>query len=869
MTSCFEHLKMGTLQQQSILKGQQIGKNKEKDLVHELFSCAAKIHESQTAIYYEDDANREHVLSFKELDNITNKLAQALQKYEKFETTSQSLVAVCMKASHRLPIALLGILKAGMAYLPLNTEVPMSRTKHILEEAQPLIVLIEEGADLSIYEGASTVTYEQLLKEAAEEEEDTLKTKKCSNQLAIVLYTSGSTGVPKGVLIPHVTLLNRLQWQWRELPYVDNEERCVFKTALTFVDSVPEIWGPLLQGRTLVIVPKSVTKDPEKFVPLLEKHQIQRLVLVPSLLHSLLMYLGLRNNDNVLDRLRLWICSGETLSVSLADQFFATFSNKDKILANFYGSTEVMGDVTYYLLSNRAQLQGMEKVPIGRPIDNCIIYLVNKDMRLIPQGEVGELIVAGKNLAAGYIRGRDTHKFLNNPYAIDPEYPKIFRTGDYAKIVKGSIIYEGRVDSQIKIRGHRVDLTEIEKIIAKISGIDKVVVLCYKPGELSQALIAFVTVTDDTTLSSSEIESFLQRTLAPYMLPQIFIIDHIPLLINGKTDRQTLLKQYESFCPNDEDDVAANCDYSGVSDQDLAKARVLFPTVASVIGRNGSALVTLHANFYELGGNSLNSIYTVTKLMDQGYQIGITDFITAKDLAEILDRMKLISSDENPLKETLDQKPYIFETLSDCHKEDAIEIITESFYSKADLEQWLIPDIMRTDYRELMEIMWNPLVEKGLSFAIKSAQNGKTIGVTLNFDLWDEPELILSSKLMIIFDFLEYLEKPIRENKLPKGKGKIIHNSMMSTCSDLNFAENVLVMRQMEEYCLQLAQQKGYVGIFTTNTSPLTQQLGIDVYDYETLLLYQVNRYETPDGNKPFGKAPDNQVAICSLKMIN
>lgn len=130
---------------------------------------------------------------------------------------------------------------------------------------------------------------------------------------------------------------------------------------------------------------------------------------------------------------------------------------------------------------------------------------------------------------------------------------------------------------------------------------------------------------------------------------------------------------------------------------------------------------------------------------------------------------------------------------------------------------------MRADYRELMEAMWNPLVEKGLSFVVKSAQNGKTIGVSLNFDLWDEPELILNSKLMIIFDFLEYLEGPIRENKLPKGKGKIIHNSMMATCSDLNFAENVLVMSQMEDYCLQLARRKGYAGIFTTNTSPLTQ----------------------------------------------
>lgn len=134
-----------------------------------------------------------------------------------------------------------------------------------------------------------------------------------------------------------------------------------------------------------------------------------------------------------------------------------------------------------------------------------------------------------------------------------------------------------------------------------------------------------------------------------------------------------------------------------------------------------------------------------------------------------------------------------------------------------------MPDITRADYRELMEAMWDSLVEKDLSFVVKSVQSGKTVGVTLNFDVWDEPELILKSKLMIVFDFLEYLEGPIREYKLPKGKGKIIHNSMMATSIDLSPAENVLVIRQMEEYCLQLAKQKEYIGIFTTNTSPLTQ----------------------------------------------
>ncbi|XP_077254629.1 beta-alanyl-bioamine nonribosomal peptide synthetase ebony-like isoform X3 [Temnothorax americanus] len=832
---------MSTLQQQSILRGQQTGRNQEKDLVHELFSRAAKVHPNQTALYYEDDAGQEYVLSFKELDNITNQLARALQKYEKTETNSQSLIAVCMKPSHRLPTVLLGVLKAGMAYLPLDAEFPMSRVKHILEEAQPLIVVVEEGADLSIYEGALVMTYEQLLEKAKQEQEDALQTKESLNQLAIVLYTSGSTGIPKGVLIPHATLLNRLQWQWRELPYADDEKRCVFKTSLTFGDSIAEIWGPLLQSRTLVIVPKSVTKDPEKFIPLLEEHQIQRLVLVPSLLRSLLMYLDLRDNDNVLDRLKLWVCSGETLSVALANQFFTTFDNEGKILANFY----------------------------GKPIDNCIIYLVNKDLRLIPQGEVGELIVAGRNLAAGYICERDTHKFLDNPHSIDPEYPKIFRTGDYAKIVKESVIYEGRVDSQIKIRGHRVDFTEVEKVVARIPDIDNVVVLCYKPGELSQALIAFVTITNGTTLSSSEIENLLRKTLPPYMLPQIFIVDHIPLLTNGKTDRQKLLRRYESSCSNDEDHVAMNCDYSGVPSQDLAKARILFPTIASVIGRSSRTPVMLNANFYELGGNSLNSIYTVTKLRDQSYQIGITDFITAKNLAEVLDRMKFILFDEEPLKEAIDQKSYVFESLNDCHKEDAIKIITESFYLKRDLEQCLMQDTTRADYRELVEAMWTPLVEKNFSFVIKSAPSGKIIGVTFNFDLWDEPKLILKSKLMTVVDFIEYLEGPIRDYKLPKGKGKIIHSFLMGTSIDLNPMENVLVIRQMEEYCLQLTKRKKYIGIFTTNTSPLTQQLSTDVYGYETMLVYQMNRYETLDGNKPFGKVPDNQVAICSLKMIN
>ncbi|KAK1116591.1 hypothetical protein K0M31_018273 [Melipona bicolor] len=860
---------MGTIQQQSVLKGRLISNadGKEKDLLHKLFSQAAANYSDQLAIRYEDDEGQEYTVSYGELNELSNKLARALRKLEKPENSSKSFVAVCMKPSHRLSTVLMAILKAGMAYLPLDAEFPMARMKHVLQEAKPFTVVIEQEADPSIYEGTNTITYEQLLKQSEVEEKNDLEYDEDPERTAIVLYTSGSTGTPKGVLLPHATVLNRLQWQWQELPYAEDEEHCIFKTSLTFVDSVCEIWGPLLQGRTLVVIPKHITRDPERFISVLEKYKIQRLVLVPSLLHSMLMYLSLRTKDDVLRSLRLWICSGETLPVSLADQFFATFENGNKILANFYGSTEIMGDVTYHLLSNRKQLQNIEKVPIGKPLDNCVIYIVNKEMRLVPQGEVGELIVAGRNLATGYIHDNESRKFQDNPYAIDLEHSKIYCTGDYARISKGVIVYEGRMDSQIKVRGHRVDLTEVEKAVSKGPGVNKVVVLCYKPGELSQALLAFVTITNDSSICTLDIETFLQATLPVYMLPRIIIVDNIPLLTNGKTDRQTLLKQYESSNLNNENEQCMNCDYTDVPEKDLAKAKVLFPTVASVIGAGGRADVSISANFYELGGNSLNSIYTVTKLQDQGYEIGITEFITAKSLGEVLDRMK-ISTDDEPVENSLNEEEHIFEMLNDSHKEDVIEIITESFYSKADLEQWLMPDITKEDYNTMMEILWNPLVEKDLSFVVKSSKDGRTIGVGLNFDLWDEPELILDSKLMVVFEFLEYLEAPIRERKLPKGKGQIIHNFMMTTSSDLSPAENVIMMKEMEEYCLQLAKRKEFAGIFTTNTSPLTQQLGIDVFQYKTMLTYQVNRYTAPDGTKPFEKAPDNQLAICSLKMI-
>lgn len=151
-------------------------------------------------------------------------------------------------------------------------------------------------------------------------------------------------------------------------------------------------------------------------------------------------------------------------------------------------------------------------------------------------------------------------------------------------------------------------------------------------------------------------------------------------------------------------------------------------------------------------------------------------------------------------------------------------MVTESFYLKADLERWLSPNIKRPDYVELMDTLWRPIVDKELSFVIRSSEkDGTILGVALNFDAYDEPDCVITSQLAIVFEFLEYLERPIRDNKLPYGKGKIFHCYMMATNENLTPAENVIIMHKMEEECINLARRKGFAGIFTTNTSPLTQ----------------------------------------------
>lgn len=872
---------MGSLPDLSILRGETApAPAGQPQLLHRLLEEVAAGPAANTpAVMYQGRR-----ISYAELDAAASRFARAIVRKVRMCSAGGNaanpdgdvLVAVRLPPSDRLLVILLAAVKAGAAYLPLDAAFPPDRVRHILTEARPAIV-ISDQPDPELFRGTIAATYAELQAEAAD-----LSGAPLSDQdglladplLALVLYTSGSTGVPKGVRLPHNVVLNRLRWQWRQFPFGEEEALCVFKTALTFVDSVPEIWGPLLQGRALLVLDKDVTSDTERLVHALEDNQVERLVLVPSLLRAMLMYLKMdaernaeRHNKPLLARLRLWVCSGESLAASLAEQFFAHFASvglDSHWLCNFYGSTEIMGDVTFHVLRSAAEVQGLDKIPIGSPLDNTVVYLLDEHFRPALAGQPGELFVAGRNLAAGYVAGRDPHRFLDNPLAVHPDYVRLYRTGDFARVDKNTLVFEGRTDSQVKVRGHRVDLSELEAALTRVDGVDKGVVLCYRPGEEDQAVLAFVTLREGSQgpLSARQVESALGLSLPPYAVPQVLAVDWIPLLVNGKVDRQALLRGYAESSALDR-----SPDYSGAPDGLADVARVLLDTVAEVLGAAARAKVSLARAFYELGGNSLNSVLTVTRLRDQGFFISVSDFIGAESLGQALECMKPSGAEASLLAESRHQSNFRAELLSEEHKKDVYSMITDSFLQKADLEHWLMPGVSPSDYSELMDQIWEPLVEKKLSCVVKD-EAGAAVACALTFDAHDEPPVQITSKLNIVFDFLEFIEGPIRDNKLPTGRGRVLHSFMMATAASLSPRANVLAMQFMEQEVLRTARSRGFTGVFTTNTSPLTQQLGRDVFGFQTLLDYQVNQYVAPDGTVPFGEAPDSQRAVVAWKPI-
>ncbi|MBL6664318.1 MAG: amino acid adenylation domain-containing protein [Rickettsiales bacterium] len=501
-------------------------------------------------------------ISYRELDKRSDSLAKYLAQNV---VQSERFIALALPYSVERIVAILAVLKAGFAYIPIGEETPIERINTIIEDSGVLTLVSLQRIAVGV---ANIVLGDLNLSD------DAFEVRK--SELAYVIYTSGSTGKPKGVLVEQDKVVARINWLKKEFP-LRAKDKVLQSTSYSFDVSVAEIFWPLLSGATLVILDEEKRKDFRYQADLIEEHQIKAACMVPSAILALL---------KAVERdlpFRYLLSAGEAMSRELVEQYYKYGAQGS--LYNVYGPTEA---VIY--ASVKKVLKG-DKITIGKAIDNSRLYVLNDKLKMQPKNAVGELCIGGDALALGYLHQDQLTKdrFVDSPYGKG----KLYRTGDLVSFSDNlEVQYYGRIDSQVKIRGYRIEIGEIESILLDILEIEEVVVFV---NENSQ-LVAAVVVSGD--VSDEDIKKYLSKFLPSYMVVQFLVrFDELPKLDSGKINKKLV------------QNIAKDKILDVVVSREIIKAKTdkekMMAKIWSDVLRVDLDVVGINSNFFELGGDSL------------------------------------------------------------------------------------------------------------------------------------------------------------------------------------------------------------------------------------------------------------------------
>jgi amino acid adenylation domain-containing protein len=527
-------------------------------------------------------------LTYDELNRRANQLGHYLRRCG---IGPDVLVGICMERSLDMVLGILGVLKAGGAYVPLDPEYPAQRLAYMVEDVKPVVTLTQRRLkELLPPGGRKIVELDGEWDSIGTESTANLAVKVAPENLAYVIYTSGSTGWPKGAMNTYKGIRNRLAWMQQEYQ-LNSEDRVLQKTPFSFDVSVWEFLWPLIVGARLIVAEPGGHRDPDYLARVIVDQQITTLHFVPSMLAAFLSAGGAKWCCSV----KRVLCSGEALLPTLAKQCLVSIPAE---LHNLYGPTEAAIDVSSYRCSQEEMQRG---IPIGKPISNTQLYVLDEQMNPVAEGITGELYIGGAGLARGYWeRPRLTaERFLPKPLStITGE--RLYRTGDLARFQKdGNLDFLGRADHQVKIRGYRIELGEIEAALLSIEEVSETVVTVAEETLGDQRLIGWVLGNGKESLNVNKIRAALKAKLPEYMVPSIFVVlKEMPLTANGKIDRRALPKadvpRAEMYEPPEtpEQEVV-----TGIMEQILGVERI-----------------GIQEDFFKLGGHSLLAMRVITQL---------------------------------------------------------------------------------------------------------------------------------------------------------------------------------------------------------------------------------------------------------------
>ena len=571
-------------------------------------------------------------LTYRELDERSNQLAHHLRS---LGVGPEVRVGLCAERSLELVVGLFAILKASGAYVPLDPSYPRQRLEWMLEDARPAVLLAQPSLLSRLPEAPGARVVPLSLGDEALRGQPTHAPAPLAtpDNLAYVIFTSGSTGRPKGAMNAHRAVCNRLLWM-QQAYELGAQDVVLQKTPYSFDVSVWEFFWPLMVGARLVVARPGGHQEPDYLARLISEQHVTTAHFVPSMLQHFLEQPGLEQCSS----LRRVVCSGEALSAELTQRCLQLLPSAQ--LHNLYGPTEAAVDVTaFHCLPQHAR----RSIPIGRPIANTTIRLLDAHLRPVPTSVPGELFIGGLQVGRGYLSRPEltAERFIPDPFASEPG-ARLYRTGDKARwLADGNLEYLGRLDFQVKVRGLRIELGEIESALEQHPRVRQAVVVVREDSPGDKRLVAYVVPpASEQPPSTTEVRDFLKQRLPEYMVPSAFVaLSALPLTASGKTDRKALPTP----------DLSQSEPRSAYVAPRNAIEQRLCDIWAQVLGLKQ---VGIHDNFFELGGDSIISLQVVARARQAGLALSARQLFqqqTVAQLAEVVQPASEVLSEQEPV----------------------------------------------------------------------------------------------------------------------------------------------------------------------------------------------------------------------------
>ncbi|XLS29491.1 amino acid adenylation domain-containing protein [Flavobacteriaceae bacterium M23B6Z8] len=606
----------------------------------ELFSAQVSASGTKTALVYGTAE-----MSYEALDISSGRVASYLLAKG---ITPGSRVGILSPRSMEMIISMLGILKAGGVYVPLDPSLPQDRLSFIASDAG-LELIIGTDSDLTgayafkeipVFDYKETLSYEPLGHAVTVS----------PDAGAYVMYTSGTTGKPKGILITHKNISSLVFGSAALQVYP--EDRVLQWSNYAFDGSTYEIYGSLLHGARLYIIPQQAASDAQLLVDTIYKNDVSVLFITTALFNSLAEY-GL----DKLKSIRKLLFGGEKVSVSHVEKAFDALG-AGKVV-HVYGPTETTTYVTSYTVEDKTYPTGT--VPIGAPLANTSIYILDTQDQLVPVGVIGELCIGGTGVSQGYLNRAElnSEKFVKDPFRADPD-ARMYRTGDLARwLPDGNIAFVGRADSQVKIRGYRIELGEIETLLLQQASVQRCCVTAWEDAQGTKRLVGYVV--SEQEIDKSALQDSLGTHLPDYMVPRLWVgLDALPLTRNGKID-------YGALPAPETDGLSGEAYVAPESEAEQALATIWQELL-------GVAKVGVHDNFFDLGGDSIITIQVVSRLKRYGYHLKPKDIFenqTIAKLSVVLETSTAIQGEQGILEGNCEMTPIQHHYFENIHREDS------------------------------------------------------------------------------------------------------------------------------------------------------------------------------------------------------